>query len=139
MEVFDGSLSAGCGPGGRTGVGVTRSPEFSAAGRGCVLGWDCEGACAHRGVRIVSVSPLVGQWWFSNAGGMPPFDLKFQLSGRYLSVAERGDIALFRAGAKGLREIARAMGRDPGTISKELSRNTAVRCGSTGYWASVAQ
>ena len=88
---------------------------------------------------VVGVSPPVGQRWFHNAGGMPPFDLKFQLSGRYLSFAEREEIALLRAQGKGVRVIARTVSRDPGTISRELRRNAAVRYGSRGYRASVAQ
>ncbi len=39
----------------------------------------------------VGVSQPVGQRWFHNAGGMAPFDLQFQPSGRYLSFAERED------------------------------------------------
>jgi IS30 family transposase len=70
---------------------------------------------------------------------MPPFDLKKTSSGRYLSFAEREEIALLRAQSKGVREIARAIGRDPATISRELRRNVAVRYGSSGYRASVAQ
>lgn len=65
--------------------------------------------------------------------------MKFQCSGRYLSFAEREEIALLRVQGKGLREIARAISRDPGTISRELRRNAAVRYGSSGYRASVAQ
>ena len=57
------------------------------------------------------VSQPVGQRWFHNAGGMPPFDLKKTSSGRYLSFAEREEIALLRAQSKGVREIARAIGR----------------------------
>jgi len=63
---------------------------------------------------VVGVSRPVGQRWFHNAGGMPPFDLKFPLSGRYLSFAGREDIALFRTQVKGVRKIAQAMSRDPG-------------------------
>jgi IS30 family transposase len=70
---------------------------------------------------------------------MPPFDLKQKSSGRYLSFAEREEIALLRAQGNGVREIARAIGRDPSTISRELRRNAAVRYGSSGYRASVAQ
>jgi IS30 family transposase len=88
---------------------------------------------------VIGVSQPVGQRWFHNAGGMPPFDLKFQPSGRYLSFAEREEIALLNAQGKGVREIARAIGRDPGTISRELRRNVATRYGSSGYRASVAQ
>ena len=88
---------------------------------------------------VVGVSPPVGQRWFHNAGGMPPFDVKFQLSGRYLSFSEREEIALLRVQGKGVREIARTVSRDPGTISRELRRNAAFRYGSRGYRASVAQ
>lgn len=70
---------------------------------------------------------------------MSPFDLKFQPSGRYLSFAEREEIALLKAQDKGVREIARAIGRDPSTISRELRRNAATRSGKLEYRASVAQ
>jgi len=69
---------------------------------------------------VVGVSPPAGQRWFHNAGGMAPFDVKFQLSGRYLSFSEREEIALLRVQGKGVREIARTVSRDPGTISREL-------------------
>jgi hypothetical protein len=85
------------------------------------------------------VSPPVGQRWFRNAGGMPPIDLKFKATGRYLSFPEREEIALLRAQDKGVREIARTIGRDPGTVSRELRRNAATRGGTLEYRASVAQ
>ncbi|HEX8976111.1 MAG TPA: IS30 family transposase [Solirubrobacteraceae bacterium] len=88
---------------------------------------------------VVGVSQPVGQRWFHNAGGMPPFDLNKQPSGRYLSFAEREEIALLRAQDKGVRAIAREIGRDPGTISRELRRNAATRGGKLDYRASVAQ
>ncbi|NNM46965.1 IS30 family transposase [Knoellia sp. DB2414S] len=88
---------------------------------------------------VVGVSQPVGARWFHNAGGMPPFDLKFKPTGRYLSFAEREEIALLKAQEKGVREIARTIGRDPGTVSRELRRNAATRYGSSGYRASVAQ
>src|SRR5680860_354782 len=88
---------------------------------------------------VVGVSQPVGQRWVHNAGGMPPFDLKLQRSGRYLSFAEREEIALLKAQGTGVREIARAIGRDPGTISRELRRNAATRGGKLEYRASVAQ
>lgn len=86
----------------------------------------------------VGASQPVGQRRFHNAGGMPPFDLK-PLSGRYLSFEEREEIALLKAQDKGVREIARALGRDPSTISRELRRNAATRSTNPGYRASVAQ
>ena len=39
----------------------------------------------------------------------------------------------------GVREIARRIGRDPGTISRELRRNAATRSGTQVYRAGVAQ
>ena len=48
------------------------------------------------------------------------------MSGRYLSFAEREDIALLRAQGLGVREIARRLGRTPSTISRELRRNAST-------------
>jgi IS30 family transposase len=57
-------------------------------------------------------------------------------SGRYLSLAEREEIAILRGGGHGVREIARRLGRSPSTISRELDRNAPAR---GGYRATVAQ
>ena len=77
---------------------------------------------------VVGASQPVGQRWFHNAGGMPPFDLA-PLSGRYLSFHEREEIALLKAQGAGVRQIAHATGRDASTISRELRRNAATRGG----------
>jgi IS30 family transposase len=61
------------------------------------------------------------------------------LSGRYLSLTEREQIALLRASGHGVREIARQVRRTPSTISRELRRNAATRSGSFDYRATVAQ
>ena len=98
-----------------------------------------KGLLAEEAASVVGVAQAVGARWFHNAGGMSPFDLKFQPSGRYLSFAEREEIALLKAQDKGVREIARAIGRDPSTISRELRRNAATRSGKLEYRASVAQ
>ncbi|MGV0809593.1 IS30 family transposase [Mycolicibacterium setense] len=86
----------------------------------------------------VGASQPVGQRWFHNAGGMPPFDLT-PLSGRYLSFSEREEIALLKAQGAGVRQIARAIGRDPSTVSRELRRNAATRGYTSEYRATVAQ
>jgi IS30 family transposase len=86
----------------------------------------------------VGVSWPVGARWFRHAGGMPPISLG-EPSGRYLSFAEREEIALLRAQGKGVREIGRSIGRDAGTISRELRRNAATRGGKQEYRATVAQ
>lgn len=88
--------------------------------------------------QAVGVSSPVGIRWFRHAGGMPPLSLD-EPSGRYLSFLEREEIALLRAQDIGVREIARRLGRDPGTISRELRRNAATRSGKQEYRALVAQ
>lgn len=87
---------------------------------------------------VAGASQPVGQRCFHNAGGMPPFGLE-PLSARYLSFAEREEIAILRAQSVGMRQIARALGRDPSTISRELRRNAATRGYRSDYPASVAQ
>jgi len=67
----------------------------------------------------VGVSGPVGTRWFRHGGGMSPISLA-EPSGRYLSFAEREEIALLRAQDYGVREIARRIGRDDSTISREL-------------------
>jgi IS30 family transposase len=69
---------------------------------------------------------------------MPPMSLA-EPTGRYLSFAEREEIALLRAQHHGVREIARRLRRSPSTISRELRRNAATRGGKVEYRASVAQ
>ncbi|HET9657224.1 MAG TPA: IS30 family transposase [Kineosporiaceae bacterium] len=86
----------------------------------------------------VGVSGPVGSRWFRHGGGMPPISLA-EPSGRYLSFAEREEIAILRAQGDGVRAIARAIGRDASTVSRELRRNAATRAGQKGYRASVAQ
>ena len=53
------------------------------------------------------------------------------LSGRYLSFAEREEVAILNAQGCGVRDIARRSGRSPSTISRELRRNAATRGGSS--------
>jgi IS30 family transposase len=88
------------------------------------------------------VSSPVGSRWFREAGGMPPSTLapsSKPLSGRYLSFAEREEIALECAQSVGVREIARRLGRAASTVSRELRRNAATRSGGLEYRASTAQ
>ena len=84
------------------------------------------------------VLPSVGVRWFRKGGGMPPLGLA-PVSGRYLSFAEREEIAVLLAGGCGVREIARQLGRAPSTISRELQRNSALRTGRPEYRALTAQ
>ena len=86
----------------------------------------------------VGVSWPVGTRWFRHAGGMPPISLA-EPTGRYLTFEEREEIAILRAKGAGVRQIARTVQRDPGTISRELRRNAATRGGKQEYRATVAQ
>jgi IS30 family transposase len=61
------------------------------------------------------------------------------VSGRYLSFSEREDIAIWHSHEVSAREIARRLGRDPSTISRELRRNASTRTYRLDYRASVAQ
>jgi len=54
------------------------------------------------------------------------------LSGRYLSLAEREEIALLNAQGHSIREIGRRLGRAGSTISRELDRNAATHGGQNG-------
>ena len=126
----------------RTGRPVMRSPGRPPAGRRehRVRFWEAvaQGASSTDAAAVAGVSGPVGVRWFREGGGMPTIALA-PLSGRYLSFAEREEIALLRAQKLGVREIARRVGRAPSTISRELRRNAGTRTGSLTYRASTAQ
>ena len=88
------------------------------------------------------VSQPVGSRWFREAGGMPPSALapsSKPLSGRFLSFAEREELAILRVQGLGVREIGRRLGRSGSTVSRELRRNAATRGGGLEYRATTAQ
>jgi IS30 family transposase len=130
----------------RSGRGVLRSPGRPGVARredrrrfwtAIAAGQSSEDAALRAGV-----SPAVGARWFREAGGMPPATLAPAAkppSGRYLSFADREEIALWRAQGHGVREIARRLARAPSTISRELRRNAATRGGGLEYRATTAQ
>ena len=101
--------------------------------QGIARGISTEDAAGEAGV-----SPAVGAGWFRDAGGMPSICLA-PVSGRYLSFAEREEIAIFNAQHVGVREIARQLGRSPSTVSRELRRNASTRSNELTYRASTAQ
>ena len=80
------------------------------------------GMSAHHAARV-----------FAQSGGM--MEPAVPLSGRFLSHAERDEIAVLRAQDVGVREIARRLGRCHSTISRELARNAGRR----GYRPATAQ
>jgi IS30 family transposase len=88
------------------------------------------------------ISQAVGTRWFREAGGIPPprFGPSAKpLSGRYLSLTEREEIALLRVQGYSIQGIARRLGRAASTISRELRRNAATRSGGLEYRATAAQ
>jgi len=91
----------------------------------------------------VGVSKSVAKRLFVQRGGVMP-RARLHASSRHLSFAEREEIALLRAGGHGVRAIARALQRDPSTISRELRRvqyhyGKKDRYRSGRYRASAAQ
>src|SRR6266540_457614 len=101
--------------------------------RAIAAGCSSEDAAAAAGV-----SQAVGSRWFRDGGGMPPISLA-PLSGRYLSFAEREEIAILHAQQVGVRRIARRLGRSASTITRELRRNASTRSHSLAYRATTAQ
>ncbi|MGI5500933.1 IS30 family transposase [Lentzea sp. CA-135723] len=73
--------------------------------------------------RAAGVSWPTGQEWFVKAGGVCGNGTR-PVSGRYLSFAEREEIALGRAAGLSMREIGRRLGRPVSTVSREIARNS---------------
>src|SRR3954452_21928197 len=84
-----------------------------------------EGASTERAAATVGVSANTGERWFRDGGGMAPMPLT-EPSDRYLSQAEREVIDLCWAEGWSQADIAREIGRDASTISRELARNKLV-------------
>src|ERR1700729_76056 len=95
------------------------------------------GATSIEAAAEAGVSGVVGVRWFREGGGTPTVT-QAPPSGRYLSFAEREEIAVLHATGCGVREIARQLGRSPSTLSRELRRNGATRGGRMDYRASTA-
>ena len=105
--------------------------------RGIAAGLNSETAALEAGL-----SEAVGPRLFRKAGGMPAAMFRSSakpLSGRYLSFAEREEIALLNARGHSIREIGRRLGRAGSTISRELDRNAATHGGKMAYRATTAQ
>src|SRR3954468_460652 len=96
------------------------------------------GCSSEQAAAAAGVSQAVGGRWFRDGGGMPPISLA-PLSGRYLSFAEREEIAILHAQGAGVREIARRLNRSASTISRELRRNASTRTYRLEYRATTAQ
>jgi IS30 family transposase len=101
-----------------------------------------QGITSEDAALAAGMSQPVGTRLFRQAGGMAPAMLRAPTnapSGRYLSFAEREEIALLRVQGLPRREIGRRLGRSASTISRELRRNAATRNGGLEYRASTAQ
>jgi IS30 family transposase len=96
------------------------------------------GALTDEAAVAAGVSSPVGYRWFRHAGGVNP-QLPPTVSGRYLSFSEREEISLLHVRGHGVREIARRIGRDPATISRELRRGASTRTYGLDYKATIAQ
>lgn len=117
---------------GRPAIPVAVQREFWGAVRsGMVVG---EAAAA------TGVSRTVAWRWFRHVGGVMPEPLSPAAAlraARRLSFHEREEIACLRAAGHGVRAIARALGRSPATVSRELHRGLVRH--KSGYRATVAQ
>src|SRR3979411_1033638 len=116
---------------------VAGRDELRGLGAAIALGLSSEDAAAG-----ANVPQAVGARWFRKAGGMPPamFGTSARpLSGRYLSFAEREQIALLRAQGCTVQEVARQLAGAASAFSRELRRNAATRSGGLEYRASTAQ
>lgn len=76
-----------------------------------------------------------GRRLFVKAGGVNPTAVAGPVGQRYLRFDEREEIMRLQASGHGVRQIARAIGRAPSTVSRELKRAVGLR----GYKASMAQ
>ena len=90
--------------------------------------WEYRFWCGVRGglgveeaAAAVGVSCTQAHRWVRHRGGVMPSVTAGRRT-RSLSFAEREEIALLNAAGWGVREIAGQLGRDPGTISRELRR-----------------
>jgi len=102
------------------------------AGRPGALGgvracfWDGirSGLVVAEAAAAAGVSTTQGYEWFRVAGGVAPASGAAG-RGRYLSLAEREEIAVGLAAGQSLRAIAVGLGRPVSTVSREVARNSA--------------
>lgn len=117
---------------GRPRIPIAVQRDFWAAVR--------SGSVVAEAAQRAGVSETVAWGWFRQVGGVMPEPFPAASSEpvvRRLSFQEREEIACLRAAGRGVRVIARMLGRSPSTVSRELRRGL-VRPQS-GYRATVAQ
>jgi transposase, IS30 family len=76
-----------------------------------------------------------GEGWFRAAGGVKGNGPRGAVCGRYLSLAEREEIAVGLAAGLSMRKVAAGLGRPVSTVSREVARNAS----RLGYRAVPAQ
>jgi transposase, IS30 family len=76
---------------------------------------------------VAGVSYSAAWTWCTQVGGVMPRPAVY--NPRFLSREERYEIGRLRDGGLGVRKVAEAVGRDPGTISREVGRNSNPRTG----------
>jgi IS30 family transposase len=97
------------------------------------------GLFAEEAARRVGANRSTGSRWFRESGGMSPISLvEPPVRGRYLSLAEREEIAVGLAAGQTATAIAARLGRHPGTVGREVARNGVVRW-PAAYRAVAAQ
>ncbi len=119
-----------------------RPPVANRHERGMFWRYIATGMSSEAAAVKAGASQPVGSRWFREAGGMPPAEFRRSakpLSGRYLSLAEREEIALLLVQGHGVSEIARRLSRAASTVSREIRRNAATRSGNFEYRATSAQ
>jgi IS30 family transposase len=98
-----------------------------------------EGLVVEEAARRVGLSATSARTWFGEAGGMSPISLaEPPAKGRFLSLAEREEIALGVAAGDTNVVIAARVGRHPATVGREIERNGVQRW-PAGYRAVTAQ
>jgi transposase, IS30 family len=101
-----------------------------------VVFWD--GVRAGLGVKEAGAAAgVVHAWenWFRVAGGVKGNGPRGVVSGRFLSLAEREEIAVGLAAGLSMRRVAAGLGRPVSTVSREVARNGS----RLGYRAVPAQ
>ncbi len=83
-----------------------------------------EGLSTVAAAKRAGVSADRGFRWFRECGGVPPVSLAEPI-GRYLSLSEREEISRGLAAEMSFRAIARQLGRNVATISREVNQNTS--------------
>jgi transposase, IS30 family len=98
--------------------------------------WFWDGVRAGLGTREAAAAAGVGKSvagrWFARAGGVKG-NGPGPVSGRYLSLAEREEIAVGLAAGQSFRQVAARLGRPASTVSREVRRN-----GMRGVYRAVA-